>query len=481
MTATPTSVPVARRRSIAAWLLLRVDVRRNTMRWALPILAVLFWFMVYRRSLQNPPMWNVRAMTMQTAGVSIFAPVVAGVAAWTGSREGRHDIGGLMTSTARARWIRQLSAWAATTCWSILAFLGCVIVFYGVTERQAAWGGPLWWPVAVTTASLPMFAAVGFVAGALRPSRFTAPLVAIGAFLGLELTAEFIHGYHSYWQISPLVAGPWNFGSNEGLATFYRYLPDLPMAQVTFLVGLTAALISILGLSAGSGGRWLRPSAAAILVLGLLAAGTAVALVGTGRLAASGMIAIPRLHDAADDRQVPYTPVCSATPIPVCLHPAYAAYLPAVTEALRPILTDLAGLPGAPTRISQVAPNYQQQSGDGFDVRIARTTDRNTPHAYPLLLPNLLPGPPMSVNAVAAAVKANAERDIVVDVFGRSASPALRAVTAAILGTYAKLDDPPTAAAARRFAALSDDVRHAWLVDNLAALRDGTITVAQVP
>src|SRR6185503_7436182 len=128
-------------------------------------------------------------------------------AAWTGSREGRLGVTDLVTGTARPRWYRQLAAWAATTCWALVAYLGGVAVLYGVTAQQATWGGPLWWPAAVGAASLPALSALGFAAGALHPSRFTTPLVAVGAFVALEATLQLIHGDRSYWQISPLVAG----------------------------------------------------------------------------------------------------------------------------------------------------------------------------------------------------------------------------------------------------------------------------------
>ena len=87
--------------------------------------------------------------------------------------------------------------------------------------------------------------------------------------------------------------------------------------------------------------------AAAITAAGLLAAGTAAGLAGTGSMNRQGMIAIPALHDAASDRPVPFTPVCSHTAIPVCLNPAFASYLPVTLAALQPVLSQLAGLPGA--------------------------------------------------------------------------------------------------------------------------------------
>jgi hypothetical protein len=364
----------------------------------------------------------------------------------------------------------------------MVAYLGCVGVLYGVTARQAAWGGPLWWPAAVGAASLPAFSALGFAAGTLRPSRFTTPLVAIAAFLALEISTNFIHGDHSYWQISPLIAGPWELPGDEGLATFYPYLPDLPIAQVMFLAGLTAALLGVLGLPAGSGGRWLRRSAAAITAAGLLAAGTAVALAGTGRLDAHGMIAIPALHNAANNRPIRYTPVCSHTPIPVCLHPAYTVHLPAVADALEPVLSEVAGLPGAPVRISQAAAIYEQGPGNGVGISRAGPPRSGTPPVFHLLLPNQL-ARQMTTGDFAAEVRTTAGRDIVNSVIGGGpgASQAQQAVMEAILDTSTLAPGSPAAAAAQRFAALSPATRHAWLAEHLAALRAGHITLAQLP
>ena len=122
------------------------------------------------------------------------------------------------------------------------------------------------------------------------------------------------------------------------MATFYPFLPDLPIAQVMFLAGLAVALLGTLALPAGSGGRALRAAAGGLTAAGLLAAGTAVGLAGTGTMDAHGMIAIPALHDAASDQPLQFTPVCSHTAIPVCLNPAYAGYLAVTATALAPLL-----------------------------------------------------------------------------------------------------------------------------------------------
>jgi hypothetical protein len=466
-----------------AGLLLRLELRRNVMLWMLPIMAGLFWLITYRPAMAYPALWNVRAMTMQTTALAVFVPTVVGAAAWLGSREARHDMTDLLSGTARPRWVRQLATWAATTCWALAAYLGCVAFLYAATARQGAWGGPLWWPAAVGAASLPAFSALGFAVGALRPSRFTTPLVAIAAFLALEITAQFIHGDHSPWQVSPLIAGPWELGANPGIATFHRYLPDLPIVQLMFLAGLTAALLGVLGLPADSGGRWLRRCAAVLTTAGLLAVITATVLAGTGRLDHHGMIAIPALHNPADDRPVGYTPVCSDTPIPLCLHPAYTVYLPTVTAALEPVLGELAGLPGAPIRINQAAATYRQGLGNGVSISRAGPAMSGSPPTLHILLPIQM-GRSMTVDELTSVLRTDTAREIVNSVIGfdrDETTDAQRAVAEAILKTATLPPGTPTAIAAQRFAALPPAARHAWLMQHVAALRAGQITLAELP
>ncbi|HYS32412.1 MAG TPA: hypothetical protein VEM58_09135, partial [Streptosporangiaceae bacterium] len=435
-----------------------------------------------------------------------FITPVVGAAAWVGSREARRHTTDLVTITARPRWARLLTTWAATTGWAIAGCLGCLAVLYTVTARQAGWGGPLWWPAAVVAASLAALSAIGFAAGTLVPGRLTAPLAAVAAFFMLALSTELIVGSQSYWQISPLVTGPWDAGPNAGVGTFYPYLPDLSIAQVMFLAGLTIAVLAALALPRGSGGRRLRAAAAAACAGGLVAAGTAVALAGTGRLDAHGMIAIPALHDAANDRPIRFSPVCSQTAVPVCLNPAYASYLPAVAAALKPVLHEIAGLPGAPVRISQAAVTYQQGAGNSVGASLAGPPVSGRPPVYHLLLPDQLPGPVTTVSELAAAARLTAGPAILASVMGDGpgASQAQHAVTAALemaAGLPLHRSPPgippaagsqpgtppevtpgsPAYAAAQRFAALPASARHAWLVRHLTALRAGRITLAQLP
>jgi hypothetical protein len=500
--------------------LMRLELRHNAMPWLLPLAIALFGVITYRKMLAMPPFWYVRAASTQSGMVLDFIMPVAGAAAWMGSREARRRVADLLETVARPRFVRLLAIWAATSCWAVAGCLLCLAAAYWATSQRASWGGPLWWPAAVAVASMPAFAALGLGAGVLVPSRFTAPVVTIAAFFVVALTTELIVGSQSYWQISPIVSAPWDVGPDLGVATFYPYLPDLSIAQVMFLAGLTVAVIAAAaGLPRVSGPRRLRIAAAVAATAGLLTAGTAADLAGTGRLAAHGMIAIPALHDAADDRPLQFTPVCSRTAIPVCLNPAYAADLPAAASALGPVLSQVAGVPGAPVRIIQSGTTYLQGSRNQVAISLAGPVVSGTPPVYRFVLPDQLGGLQLSPDQLRAVLRATGPAVIARVVGdGPTASAAQRAVAAALLmaggvpyravaagrvsgvlatgtpvprselsrahrvrGTGPGSMPAPVVAAALRFKALPASARRAWLVRNVGALRAGRIALAQLP
>jgi len=492
--------PAATRRGAGAAVLgsgrlLRLELRHNAMLWLLPVAFALFFYNGYREIMALPPMWNLRAMTLQNRLLLDLLIPVTGAAAWMGSREGRRGITDLVAGTARPRWSRQLATWAATTAWAELACLACVAVVYLITARQASGGSPLWWPAAVSAAGVPALTAIGFAAGAWFPGRFITPLVTVVMFFGVAFGTQSASGDHSYWQISPLTTGAFDIGAAPGVASFYPYLPDLSIAQIMFTAGLTVAILGGLGIPVARM-RWL---AAVITVAGLAAAGTAVALAGTGRLDPHGMIVIPALHDAASDRPLHYTPACSRTPIPVCVNPAYAGVLPAVTTAVGSELTEFAGLPGAPARISQVASVYQQETSNGINV------SAHVSGASEFIVPDPLPGQPGGTSTQFAANLAEGlglqlASHVILGGADQSAGAAPSQAKLAVIAGSVKfppsvqsrdlaslygqlLPQPGSAAdlAGRRFAALSPAAKHAWLTQHLTALRAGRVSLAQVP
>jgi hypothetical protein len=494
--------------------LLWLELRRNAMPWILPLIAVLFWFDSYRPSTAMPPIWALRTFWNMGQGHTIidFGPFVSGVAAWMGSREGRRGAADLVTGAARPRWAAQLTTWAATAIWAVGAYLVFVAVLFGVYAHQGVQGSPSWWWVAVGAAAVTAFSAAGFAVGALYPSRFAAALAAFGAFLALVMSSQTGFSHTSGWALILPTNSNGNYQPASGI--FYPYLPDLPIARVMFLAGIAAAALGLAGLPARAGGPWLRRAAAAVTLAGVASAGTAIGLAGTARPSPHGMV-IPALHDAANDRPIRYTPVCGhAAGIPVCLNPAYRSILPDATAALGPVLGEVAGLPGAPARATQVAGVYSGGEGGGGQ---AVTISGHPPVLRMPLDADNLPG---AFGGTATQFTEQLRLMTVHEFVGAGAGAgtmAQQAVQAALLQgaglpfatqpiLLAHLGLPswavptmreqareqgsehapsratgPVYTAARRFAALPPTTRHAWLAAHLGALRSGQLTLGELP
>jgi hypothetical protein len=507
-----TSAPVRHRtpratRSVplSAGRLLRVELRRNAMPWILPLIAALFWFDSYRPSTGAAPLYGLRTFWNMGQGGTIidFGPLVAGVAAWMGSRDGRRGLADLVTATARPRWAAQLATWAATAIWAVAAYLVFVGVMFAVYAHQGVGGTPPWWWVAVGATAVTAFSAVGFAIGAYWPSRFAAPVAAFTGFLAMAVSSRTGFRYTSGWALILPTNSNGNFQTDSGI--LYPWLPDLPIARIMFLAGIAVAALGLTGLPARAGGPWLRRAAAVLTLAGVASAGTAVGLASTARLSAHGMV-IPALHDAANDMPITYTPACGrAAGVPVCLNPAYRRWLPDVTAALAPVLAGVAGLPGAPVRATQVAAPYS--SGNGGPPQAITLGGHPPVLRIPLGLLNM-PGPcGFCDGPVATKQFAGQMRLLFAHAFAGAGngpgSPVQQAVQAALLTRSGvtpaaqaellrqtpwapgpaqhKAVNPQILAAARRLATLPAAARRAWLAVHLAAVRAGRLTLKELP
>jgi hypothetical protein len=502
--------------TLTAARLLRIELRRSPMPWILPVIAALFWFDSYRFGGGMPPFWVQRTFWNMGQGRAFmdFAPFVAGVAAWIGSRDGRRHTGDLVAGAVRSRWAIQLTAWAAATIWAVGAYLVFVGIMFAIYAHQGLQGSPPWWWVAVGATAVTAFSAAGFAVGAFFPGRFAAPVAAFGSFMGVIVSLKSGFGDTSGWPL--ILPGNANGNYQAVSGIFYPYLPDLPIARMMFLAGIAVAALGVLGLPARAGSPWLRRTAAMVTLAGVAAAGTASVLVRTARLTPQG-IAIPALHDAANDRPIGYTPVCGhAAGVPVCVNPAYRRYLPEMAADLRPVLAEVSGLPGAPIRVAQVAGRYV--SGMFEDQNGVAVTISGTPPVLrvPLDTFNTLPSPTpgsamqfdqevplLSVHVFVAGNGAGtaAQQAVQAALLQHAGMPfavQLQALTIFVLPNWAGADlqgllggstsgstaqSPagPVYAAARRFAALPAAARHAWLDTHLAALRSGQLTLGQLP
>ena len=498
--------PAAGAVPVTAARLLRLELRHNVMPWLLPLIAALFWFDSYRPSTAMPPYWVFRTFWNMGQGHTIidFAAFVAGVAAWMGSRDGRRGTADVLTAAARPRWAVQLATWTATAIWAVGGYLAFVGVSFAVYAYQGVRGEPPWWWVAVGAAAVLAFSAAGFAVGVFYPSRFAAPLAAFGALFVMMTSSQIGFSHRSGWaQILPTNSNG-NFQPDSGM--LYPWLPDLPIARIVFLAGITVAALGLLGLPAAAGGPRLRRGAAVAALAGVAAAGTAAGLASTARLGPHGLM-IPALHDAANDGPIAAAADCDASGFRVCLNPDYGSDLGHVTAALAPVVREVAGLPGAPVRAVQTAARYSAGEGQGGQAM--------TISGHPPVL-----GMPLGALGLPGAFGWTDEevagqlRLLFVHAFVGAGSgagtPAQRAVQAALLQgaglpiagqpnllsfvglpSWARVTGGPSPgphrasgpvyAAARRFAALPPGARHAWLAAHLAALRADQLTLAQLP
>ena len=499
--------------------IVRMEIRHSAFVWAVPLLAVLFIYDPFRTAAAYPDVWTVRASAVLNKFWPDCVPFAAGFAAWAGSREGRRQVGDLLGTTARPAWTRQLCSLAGTLAWVLAAYLAGTAALYIKTALAATWGGPPVWPIVVGVVALTAVCAFAFTLGALFPGRFIAPVVAVGLFV-VTLVA--------FRQAVSDSGGPVGILSPDGAVPpndagiFYPVAPDVSIVQVMFFAGAVLGAIGLLGLSprtggvgwrgaldaASGGGARLRTLATAVFAVGVALAVAGFSLAGTATGSTFTGMKIPLLHDSASDQPLWYTPLCGGSAsFPVCLHPAFHSYLSQVAKSLALVMPEVAGLPGAPVRAAEVADQALPAvvaAGTGNGVVAG------TPPVYEFTVDNAIGLQPdqtqldgfeqdivhaVIVGPIGAMVPMQGGGDAFQPDTG---TPAQQAVVNGLLKAIGSQPYPaggpggnPDAqqvqqqaritAAAARFAALPLATRHAWLAANLAALKAGHLTLAQIP
>jgi hypothetical protein len=502
---------------------LRLEFRHSPVVWVLPVLAALFYFNAYRMAAGFPPVWSVRASVITGANLVFFSVIAAGIAAWTATREGRRKTGDLLATTARATWARQATVLAATALWMVLAYLAGVAVIYIQTALEATWGGPPLLPVAVGVVGIAAACAIGFVGGTLFPGRFTAPIVAVAVFVAwfvaIAAANGVQNGFNGMKGTSALLVVATGRPQNPAVGVFYHVLPDVPVVQVMFMGGVLLVAAGLLalspaprvpgvrGLSIPSAGRRPAVVAAVAVACGVAAAAIAFSLTGTAQNSFPTGWEIPALHDAADDQPIPYTLDCTGSAFTVCIHPAFEPYLGAMSAALQPAAAELRGLPGAPVRAemtsgvalpavagtTSVYAYSTEQEGSGGESFWATPATARTAGWEQGVQQDFITwfvsdpgeqdwsGPTPAEEAVAIALLA--EIGAPIPQYQQFSQPSTSSGASSTVGgsgasgaTAAQIT-----AAASGFESLSSAARHAWLAANIAALRSGAITLAQLP
>lgn len=316
--------------------LLRIEVRRNVTIMLSPFLVVIAGLMI-RDELSKTiiAIWPHSSMLVQEL-VALFGPAMAGACAWTASRERRRSIDDLVAITPRPAMVRHLHAWAGTLIWGFAAYALAGAFVFGYTYLKDAWGGPDWWPILTGAAAIALYSAIGYAVGALIPSRFAPPLVAAASFLSIAFLAN---AYNAAALFSPVTTSLSNPSDGIWYGLGEEYLP----ARFLFFALLTGAVLGALAVGLR------RTLASSAFLLGCGGAAVAVAVLMVARGAGSVYD-----DDYQTRRVLPYTPVCSGTPLPVCMHPAYGKQLPRVARSINQVASPLVGVAGMSARAEQV-------------------------------------------------------------------------------------------------------------------------------
>jgi hypothetical protein len=351
---------------------------------------------------------------------------------------------------------RHLTLLSATALWAVLAYLLVAGYMFSRTAPHATWSGPKLWPVALVVAAILAHAAWGYLAGHLFASRFTAPLVAIGAF-GVQQfvgtrTAHFPGGGQSPTWMSYLAAhnqsallAPWQ-------ALFYAGLTITGVAALTLLLKRDVIRLILCGGSL-------------VIVIG------GIAMVW-GEMPrhnpTTGAVTNGWGHTVHGFGQLSPEPVCRGDTVIVCAHPQFQPWLDDAVLEAETLVEPLAGLPAMPVPIQCRNTGFASGRNSGSSIDISGCVDQFV------------------------------AEDSTLSAYGQIQNEAQMAISVWLLnriGGRTMCDFPmiegnarppglPTAAAcdtADRFATLSDSEQHAWLMTHYANLRAGDLTLADLP
>jgi hypothetical protein len=205
---------------------------------------------------------------------------------------------------------------------------------------------------------------------------------------------------------------------------------------------------------------------------GLVLVSAAATLVTTGTTDSRGLT-IPLLHNASSDQPVAYTPACSTDRLPVCVHPAYATELTALSTVVNAIAAPLAGIPGFPVRA-------EHRAGETGPPRVTGTPPVLTiPHfiihdgtlAPPAFADQFETGIALALLTPTPAHPTPAQTAVATYLLHRAGdqpSPSLPRT-------------PATDAAAARITALAPAARTTWLATHLPAIAAGKLTPEDIP
>lgn len=443
--------------------LLRIETRRNAGVWMTPVIVLLAWYVLSARG-WTPLLWSSTDQLLRYSVVQLAAPAVAGAAAWLGSRERRRHTVDLLATMSRPAVTRRLSVWAGTVVWALSAYVLFAAYMIGRSALETFSGGPAFWPVAVVVSAILAHGAWGYALGTVLPSRFTAPLVAVGAFGAQQVLAS----------VSISVSGGSQGTWVNALSAHHDFIAaNVHPWQSLLYASLAVAAFAVLFLLE----RRTTVRAVPLLVSSVLAVTAVVCIWGnsSGSQTQSGEVRdnFGRTMPVTEHAQAPT--VCRDGVLTVCVEDAYAPLMDQAVRSANEVVQPLLGLPGVPMR---VAPEQMGVSSGYSEER-----------------PWYDPAWSMEVDAQGYADTLVADQASLQD-YGLVNEPQLaisdwlRARVKLDTQCYGEMPERAqypgertrtTCAATGRFARLSPAQQRSWLEAHYADLRAGKLTLEDLP
>lgn len=262
---------------------------------------------------------------------TFIAPVTAGLAAWTASRDRRRNMEMAIASAPGNPFTRDLSILAATAGWGVLGYALVAACYASLALRRATWGGFDADLVATGALGVVLAAALGVLVGRHVPGRF-APLLAIGLAYGAVFLGDILRFFGFFVRLPELA--PMDYAWRAGQDIYRQPPDDLVFEGILWLAGLIGVAVAVMAMA--------RRRVIVGSVLGVSA--VAMATVGASALMTSG----PMFDELVP---VAYEPACATEDtIEVCVHPAFEPLLDDTLRIVDGMAAPLVGLDGVRTQ-----------------------------------------------------------------------------------------------------------------------------------
>ncbi|MEJ7839696.1 MAG: hypothetical protein WKF81_12840 [Thermomicrobiales bacterium] len=449
--------------------LLWIEIQRSPAALVSVLGLVLAWLIR-----DNPPrgvvIWNDISQSVAD-GHLVIAPLGAAIAVWSVGRSRRRGVSEQEVALPLPAGSSELIITLAVMFWMVSAYASFFVLLAIPGWRFATWGSPNLPMILIGALATCACVAIGSIISRFGRSVILSPVTLIATYGAMVYVSD------SLWYSDTARLVPIKFLSDNGFNFDVRQPADDFLWFCAWMATLTVTLIFLQLLLRS---RSLLRVAAIVLSIGLAST------------SATQVVAGPRFPTQPTD--IPVNPVCEmASQFEVCVHPAMESLLDEVIAEVNEIAPNFAGLTGLPTTL------YQTELVDPFASGIARfhVWDKTT---IGYVIPETFTSFTSASSSLDDGTSLSASQCAVGMALTETAGDFPHCVYGVVYESANQSFPPgnelgqrgPDQAArdeaareisdkAKSFAALTPEVRQAWLDENWDALRAGELELDDLP